>query len=154
MKKDRWISQYIFLHSGKFIELNVFYSSELGFYQSKGSHAYAFSAWERFSLFLLRSVFDHKKRYIRTQWYANALKSRWLRTQQAQQAVLTTWVWAQDCWFRSASWLNSSWGFYPLSRIVSLNYGKSHVARSAGKLAAVILPVEADDADASMGCIN
>ena len=80
--------------------------------------------------------FDHRKRYLRAQGYANAIWTRWLReyvttlnkrrkwhtpTEQELKAGDLVWI-VED---------SSPRGYYPLARVKTLNYDKDAIARSA-----------------------
>ena len=80
--------------------------------------------------------FDHRKRHMRAQAYANAIWSRWLKEyvpslnrrskwQTPSSHKLRTgdlvWIWEQS----------SPRGYYPMAWIESLNYAQDSTARSA-----------------------
>ena len=80
--------------------------------------------------------FDHRKRYARAQAYSDAIWNRWLReyvptlnrrskwsSQSARQLKTRDLVWIVEP--------TSPRGYYPLARVVKLNFGSDAVARSA-----------------------
>ena len=80
--------------------------------------------------------FDHRKRYARAQAYSDAIWNRWLReyvptlnrrskwsSQSARQLKTGDLVWIVEP--------TSPRGYYPLARVVKLNFGSDAVARSA-----------------------
>ena len=80
--------------------------------------------------------FDHRKRYLCAQGYANAIWTRWLReyvptlnkrrkchTPSEQELKAGDLVWIVED--------SSPRGYYPLARVKTLNYGKDATARSA-----------------------
>ena len=80
--------------------------------------------------------FNHRKRYMRAQAYANAIWSRWLQEYVPSLNKRTKWNIPSPEKLRTGDlvWIwesNSPRGYYPMARIVSLNYGKDSVARSA-----------------------
>ena len=80
--------------------------------------------------------FNHRKRYRRAQAYANAIWSRWLQEYVPSLNKTTKWNIPSPEKLRTGDlvWIwesNSPRGYYPMARIVSLNYGKDSVARSA-----------------------
>ena len=80
--------------------------------------------------------FDHKKRYVRAQSYANAIWSRWLREYVPSLNKRVKWHTHSDFTLKTGDlvWViepDSPRGYYPLARIVKLNYGQDGCARSA-----------------------
>ena len=80
--------------------------------------------------------FDHRKRYARAQAYSDAIWNRWLKenvptlnrrskwsSQSARQLKTGDLVWIVEP--------TSPRGYYPLARVVKLNFGSDAVARSA-----------------------
>ena len=80
--------------------------------------------------------FDHRKRYARAQAYSDAIWNRWLReyvptlnrrskwsSQSARQLKSGDLIWIVEP--------TSPRGYYPLARVVKLNFGSDAVARSA-----------------------
>ena len=79
--------------------------------------------------------FDHKKRYVRAQSYANAIWSRWLREYVLSLNKRVKWHTHSDFTLKTGDlvWViepDSPRGYYPLDRIVKLNYGQNCCARS------------------------
>ena len=80
--------------------------------------------------------FDHKKRNVRAQSYANSIWSRWLRENVPSLNKHAKWHTHSDFTLKTGdlAWViepNNPRGFYPLARIVKLNYGEDSCARSA-----------------------
>ena len=80
--------------------------------------------------------FDHKKRYVRAQSYANAIWSRWLGEYVPSLNKRVKWHTHSDFTLKTGDlvWViepDSPRGYYPLARIVKLNYGQDGCARSA-----------------------
>ena len=80
--------------------------------------------------------FDHKKRYVRAQSYANATWSRWLREYVPSLNKCVKWHAHSDSTLKTDDlvWvieLDSPRGYDDLARIVKLNYGQDSCAQSA-----------------------
>ena len=80
--------------------------------------------------------FEHKKRYVRAQSYANAIWSRWLREYVPSLNKRVKWHTNSEFTLKTGDlvWViepDSPRGYYPLARIVKLNYGQDGCARSA-----------------------
>ena len=80
--------------------------------------------------------FDHKKTYVRAQSYANTIWSRWLREYVPSLNKRVKWHTHSDSTLKTVDlvWVietDSQRGYYPLARIVKLNYGQDGCARSA-----------------------
>ena len=89
----------------------------------------------RFPSLLPGEHFDHKKRYVRAQSYANAIWSRWLREYVPSLNKRVKWHTHSDSILKTGDlvWViepDSPRGYYPLARIVKLNYGQDDCARS------------------------
>ena len=79
--------------------------------------------------------FNHKKRCVRAQSYANAIWSRWLREYVPSLNKRVKWHTQSDSTLKTGAlvWViepDSPCGYYPLARIVKLNYRKDGCARS------------------------
>ena len=88
-----------------------------------------------FSLLLTGEHFDHKKRYVRAQSYANAVWSRWLQEYVFSLNKRVKWNTLSDFTHKTGDlvWViapDSPRGYYPLARIVKLNYGQDGCVRS------------------------
>ena len=73
--------------------------------------------------------FDHKKRYVRAQSYANATWSRWLREYVPSLNKRVKWHTQSDSTLKTGDLVSviepdSPRGYYPLARIVKFYYGK------------------------------
>ena len=80
--------------------------------------------------------FDHRKRYIRSQAYANAIWSRWLKEYVPPLNTRSKWNLPSPEELRTGDlvWIcepSNPRGYYPMARIESLHYGQDSVARSA-----------------------
>ena len=97
-----------------------------------GQHATSFPS------LLSGEHFDHKKRFVRAQSYANAIWSRWLRVYVPSQVYvpLVKWHTHSDFILKTGNlvWViepDSPRGYYALARIVMQNYGQYGCARPA-----------------------
>ena len=80
--------------------------------------------------------FDHRKRYARAQAYSDTICSRWLKDYVASLNRRSKWSNQPNRELKTGDlvWIiepSSPRGYYPLARVVRLNYGKDAVARSA-----------------------
>ena len=80
--------------------------------------------------------FDHKKRYVRALSYANAIWSRWHREDVPSLNKRVKWHTHSDSILKTGDlvWVikpDSPRGYYPLARVVKLNYGQDGCAQSA-----------------------
>ena len=90
----------------------------------------------KFPSLLPGELFDHKKRYVRAQSYANAIWFRWLRETVPSLNKRVKWHILSVFTLKTGDlvWViepDSPRGSYPLARIVKLNYGQDGCARSA-----------------------
>ena len=80
--------------------------------------------------------FDHRKRYARAQAYSDAIWSRWLKEYVPTLNRRAKWSTQSDKQLKTGDlvWIveaTSPRGYYPLARVVKLNFGSDAVARSA-----------------------
>ena len=80
--------------------------------------------------------FDHRKRYARTQAYSDAIWNRWLKEYVPTLNRRSKWSSQSDRQLKTGDlvWIvepSSPRGYYPLARVVKLNFGSDAVARSA-----------------------
>ena len=80
--------------------------------------------------------FDHRKRYARAQAYSDAIWNRWLKEYVPTLNRRSKWHTQSDRLLKTGDlvWIvepTSPRGYYPLARVVKLNFGSDAVARSA-----------------------
>ena len=79
---------------------------------------------------------DHRKRYVRAQAYSDAIWDRWLKEYVPSINRRSKWSSPSERQLKSGDlvWIvepTSPRGYYPLARVVKLNFGSDAVARSA-----------------------
>ena len=111
--------------------------------------------------------YSHSKRYARAQSYANAIWQRWLNEYVPTLNERVKWHSPPEYSLKTRDmvWLvesTSPRGYYPLARIMSLNYGKDNTSQSANlrtvsgnytrplvKLVPVLAPSGVEDVNAT-----
>ena len=85
---------------------------------------------------LFPNPFDHRKRYVRAQAYSNAIWSRWLKEYNPTSNCRTKCPTSQEGFLKTGAlvWTVEPTrfrGYYPLTRIVKIHFGKNAVVTSA-----------------------